>query len=44
MGKEFANFEEERRGKQMGMNLHKLIALPRSHFIKEQLILISVIM
>jgi hypothetical protein len=28
------NFEEERRGKQMGMNLHGVIAPPRSHFVK----------
>jgi hypothetical protein len=37
MGKEFANFEEERKGKQMGMNLHGVIAPPRSHFVKERL-------
>ncbi|KAJ7825476.1 hypothetical protein B0H14DRAFT_3145296 [Mycena olivaceomarginata] len=41
--KEFANFEEERRGKQMGMNLHGVIAPPRSHFDKERLIIPSAI-
>ncbi|KAJ7362947.1 hypothetical protein DFH08DRAFT_799959 [Mycena albidolilacea] len=41
MGKEFANFEEERRGKQMGMSLHGVIAPPRSHFVKERLIILT---
>jgi hypothetical protein len=38
MGKETTDFEEEKGGKKMEINLHGAIAPPTSHLLKERLI------
>jgi hypothetical protein len=39
MGNKIANFEHKRKGKQMGLILHGVIAPPTRHLLKEQLAL-----